>query len=317
MNFCPRHQFVPNDQGMELTILGLLCMHVFPVLMSIQPFLVCFCFSFVQTSPLVAEPCQISDHLLRKMFGITADVRICLQKADEAGPGCFSADLLHTESIRLVAGDLKPNIMHHNPVNVPSVKVQTEHNASGSPHTSITPVKRSHSKLKTKHPSGLKENCCCSGQSSLNQAESSESEPVISYVEPIDEDFPDENDNPKSQDAAAHSQTQTCLDINTSTRRVGRTRKRPMCPCCIPPILHPVVKSSARIEEQEECTLTTEHANKKVGRPKAQRKDGRTSLRISCMEAKSKQNYKTPEVPSSDGLELHRREQSERLNEIL
>ncbi|KAM6924451.1 uncharacterized protein FYW49_004696 [Xenentodon cancila] len=285
-----------------------------------------------EISPL-SEPWQ-TDHLLRKIFGITADVRISLQKIDEAGPGCFSADLLHTESIRLVADgekargfkerelslqDLytpqKPDISC-GPANVPSVKVQTEHKVSTSLHTSVTPLKSSPSKLNTKHPSRLKENCCSSGQSSLGKTRCSESEPLVSYVEPIDEDFTDENDKPKSQDRVVHPQTQTCKDINASARRVGRTRKRTMCPCCIPSALHPVVKSSARFEEPEECTLTTDQTSKKAGRPKVPRKDGRTSSKISCVDSRSK-NSKSHDILSSDGLELKRHEQSERLEDIL
>ncbi|XP_061591598.1 ligand-dependent nuclear receptor-interacting factor 1 [Cololabis saira] len=279
---------------------------------------------------LLSEPCQMSDRLLRNIFGITADVRICLQKIDEAGPGCFSADLLHTESMRLAEDDeeasgLKEKELSfhdiwtdisHDPVNVPSVKVQTEHKVSTSPHASVTPLKSSPSKLNTKHPSRLKENCWSLGQSSLSKTRCSESEPVVSYVEPIDEDFPDENDNPRSQDGPAHPQTQTCRDINASTRRVGRTRKRTMCPCCVPYVLHPVGKSSARFEEPEECTLTADQTSKKAGRPKVPRKDGRTSSRISCVESRSK-NSKPHEIQSGDGLEFKRHEQSERLEDIL
>ncbi|RVE71243.1 hypothetical protein OJAV_G00071970 [Oryzias javanicus] len=55
-----------------------------------------------------------------------------------------------------------------------------------------------------------------------------ESQSVIGYVEPIDEDLPEVPPPP-----------QTCAAVS----RVGRTRKRTTCPCCIPAALLPAGKS--------------------------------------------------------------------------
>ncbi|XP_041859040.1 ligand-dependent nuclear receptor-interacting factor 1 [Melanotaenia boesemani] len=275
------------------------------------------------TSLLVPRLCQRSDSLLRKMFGITADVKISLQKIDEASPGCVSADL-HQGSMRSVE-DEKPISSLKQKDLIPqdmcsaedrdvciSVKMQSEQELSASLHTRVTPLKSSHFKLNSEPASGLKESCC-SGQSSHNRVCHAEPDAVLGYVEPIDEDFPDENDMPTLQSSPSYPQPY--VDMNTNTRRMGRTRKRTMCPCCIPTALHPAVKSSSRLEEPE--TLTTEQTSKKTGR-RAPRKDGKTSGRISCLEAKNKHNCKTHEALSTTSTcELKRHEKGERLKDLL
>ncbi|XP_070765878.1 ligand-dependent nuclear receptor-interacting factor 1 [Enoplosus armatus] len=261
---------------------------------------------------------QMDDPLLRQIFGITADVKICLQRIDEA---------LQSENIRSVEDHQEPtsglkdtelllqdlhgpqetdscngliNVKRVSTNQVPTEQGLSADPAAPSPHTNIGPRKYSHFKLSTKPLSALK-NMCHSGQSSLKGTSCDvETEPVISYVEPIDEDFlsANENDIPNSQDAAARPQTQTRVDLSTNSR-VGRTRKRTMCPCCIPGAQGPAVKS------------------------KAVRKDVKTSGRISCLTAKNKQNCKTYEVPASDSLtsmdsvELKQHERIKRLKELL
>uniref|UniRef100_A0A3Q3X728 Ligand dependent nuclear receptor interacting factor 1 n=1 Tax=Mola mola TaxID=94237 RepID=A0A3Q3X728_MOLML len=183
----------------------------------------------------------------------------------------------------------------------------------------------SHIKLKSNHLSTLK---CSSGQKPLKgNPRAVESQPVIGFVEPIDEDFlsTDENDIPNSQDMDVGPQTLTCVDVNTNTRRMGRTRKRTMCPCCIPCTEIPAVKSNAKSLEPEKWSPTAEKMSKKGGRAKVVRKDEKTSGRLVCLTAKNRQKCKPLEVPATDNLstrsmecdELTRLEKIERLKRLL
>uniref|UniRef100_A0A3Q0RB26 Ligand dependent nuclear receptor interacting factor 1 n=1 Tax=Amphilophus citrinellus TaxID=61819 RepID=A0A3Q0RB26_AMPCI len=98
------------------------------------------------------------------------------------------------------------------------------------------------------------------------------------------------------------------------------TRKRTVCPCCIPTTLDPAVKSRAG-EELEKWALTAEQMSKKGGRAKVPRKDGR----MSCEEAKNKPDFNTHGAPTSDNVstssvdsdELKRQEQIKRLKDVL
>ncbi len=273
----------------------------------------------------------MADHLLRQIFGITADVKICLQRIDEASAGSLPAELLqmaveaHEESTSRLKekepfsqnlyGPQETGSSSESLIDVKRVK---EQELSADP---AAPLKCSHFKLNTKHLSALK-NKCPAGQSSVKGTSCGvETEPVIGYVEPIDEDFlsTDENDIPNSQD----TQTQTCVDLNANTRRIGRTRKRTVCPCCVPGTQGPAVKSSAKSSEPEKkWAWTTEQTSRKGGRTKAARKDLKTSGRISCLTAKNKQNCKTYAVPADsltpvDYDDLKQLEQIRRLKELL
>ncbi|XP_038164911.1 ligand-dependent nuclear receptor-interacting factor 1 [Cyprinodon tularosa] len=229
-----------------------------------------------QTSSSASELCQTSDHQLRKIFGITADVKICLQRLDEAPHWRLPAQFPHTKSRVPVEGDGRLRINFKDKVDV---KVLTELEQCAS-----------------------KENCC----SGLENSFSPEAESVIGYVEPIDEDFTDENYIPQLQDTHVHPQTQKCGDINPSTRRVGRTRKRTMCLCCVPTILHPVIKSATSWEEVESWTSTIEGMSKGGGRTKASRKDGRTSTGIGYPSCKvHKTSASSGSSTDSDGLKRH------------
>ncbi|XP_076598258.1 uncharacterized protein lrif1 [Chaetodon auriga] len=301
------------------------------------------------TSSPAPKSCERADHMLRQMFQITADVKICLQRIDEGPAGSVLEKLLQSESIRSVEDHRKRNGAlqekdffiqdHYRPPEpdsdsglstVKRVKVLTEQELSAdhttlSSHTHTGPLKCSHFKLNTRPVSALK---CNSGQSSLRGTSCDvEAEPVIGYVEPIDEDIlsTDENGIPNSQDTDPLTQTLTFVDLNTNTRRVGRTRKRTICPCCIPGAQASAVKSSARSVEPEKWAWMTEQTSKKAGRTKAVRKDVKTSGRISCLTAKNKQHCRTYEVPASDSLttssmdsdELKRHEEIIRLKELL
>ncbi|XP_024148381.1 ligand-dependent nuclear receptor-interacting factor 1 [Oryzias melastigma] len=75
-----------------------------------------------------------------------------------------------------------------------------------------------------------------------------QSQSMVGYVEPIDEDLPEVPPPP-----------QTCAAV--SRRRVGRTRKRTTCPCCIPAALFPAWKSGP--EEAGGGTDSTSEGPKK------------------------------------------------------
>lgn len=282
-----------------------------------------------QTSLLAPETHQMADNLLRQIFGITANVKICLQRIDEASLWCLPAKPLQSESIKSLEDHQEPTSGLkrkdlYTPQDVKRVNVLTKQELSEE----SGPLKCSHFKLNTK-PLSVFENKCHSDNTSLKRKSYDvETEPVIGYIEPIDEDFLsiDENDIPNSQDPASGPQTQTCVDPSMNTRRIGRTRKRTICLCCIPGTQGPAVKSSAKSEEPERWTWTTERTNKEGGGRKAVRKDVKTSERINCLTAKKKHDCKTyDEVPTSDSLpttsmdsdKLQQHEQIKRLKELL
>ncbi|XP_037629780.1 ligand-dependent nuclear receptor-interacting factor 1 isoform X2 [Sebastes umbrosus] len=286
------------------------------------------------TSSLSPESCEMADNLLRQMFGITADVKICLQRIDGASVGSLPAEPLQCVSMRSVedhqepTSELKEKELFSQEtdscsglINDERVKVPTDQELSGdsatpSPHTDIGPLECSHFKPNTKTLSVLRNKRHLGNTSLTGTSDDVETESMIGYVEPIDEDFlsTDESDTHNSQDTAARPQTPTCVDLDTSTRRMGRKRKRTTCPCCIP-----------GTQEPEQWAWTTERTSKKGGRTNAVRKDVKTSGRISCLTAKNKHICRTSEDPASESLsttsvdydELKLHEQITRLKELL
>ncbi|KAK1898104.1 Liprin-beta like [Dissostichus eleginoides] len=265
------------------------------------------------TSSLAAESCKIADPLLRHMFGITADVKISLQRIDKDS----SAKLLLSESIKSVEDNqeqvsrlqqedvslqdlysLQDSNSCNGTVNVARGKVlKTEPEDSDSPTT-----------LYAFYYSG----------STLDKGTSChiKSEPECGYVEPIDEDFlsTDESNIPNSRDIAGRPQTPTCVDPNTNTGRMGRKRKRTMCPCCVPTVGH-----GARSEEPKKWAWRTAQTSRKGGRTKFAKKVVKTSGKINCQKVKE---CKTAEALVSDNettvsevVKLH--EQIQRLKELL
>nr|XP_054602384.1 N-acylglucosamine 2-epimerase isoform X1 [Nothobranchius furzeri] len=204
------------------------------------------------TSPPAPEPelCPRSDQQLRRIFGITSDVKVFLQKLDEA-----AAERL-LEDNRKATKRLKENKTTREKLN------GTGRGLSAPLHTKTGPLDslNFHSKPQESF---------WTGQRSSEKG----------YVEPIDEDFPDES--VRSEGTTHRLQVQTCVDVSRKTRRVGRTRRRTMCPCCIPAALHPVLKSGVSLEQLEAWMFITEETGKRVGKAKASRKDGRTSVKIS------------------------------------
>ncbi|XP_078110327.1 uncharacterized protein lrif1 [Sander vitreus] len=265
------------------------------------------------TSSPAPESRRMADNLLRQMFGITANVKVCLQRIDGASVGSRPAGLRGKE---LFLKDL------NRPQESDSCSgVKVEGSATPSAHTDIEPLKCSRLKPNTKPVSVLK-NKRHPGDTSLKGTSCDvDTEPAFGYVEPIDEDFlsTDENDIPNAQDPTGRPQTQTCADLNANTRRMGRTRKRTMCPCCIPGAQDP------KSEEPEDWAWATEQTSKKGRRTKAVRKAVKTSGRTDCLRAKNKRVSKTSEVPASDSLsaasvdseELNQHEQIRKLKELL
>ncbi|XP_031167042.1 ligand-dependent nuclear receptor-interacting factor 1 isoform X2 [Sander lucioperca] len=272
------------------------------------------------TSSPAPESCRMADNLLRQIFGITANVKVCLQRIDGASVGSRPAGLRGKE---LFLKDLnRPQESGScSGVNVPTEQELLEGSATPSAHTDIEPLKCSHLKPNTKPLSVLKNKRHLGDTSLKGTSCDVETEPAFGYVEPIDEDFlsMDENDIPNAQDPAGRPQTQTCADLNANTRRMGRTRKRTMCPCCIPGAQDP------KSEEPEDWAWATEQTSKKGRRTKAVRKAVKTSGRTDCLRAKNKRGSKTSEVPASDSLsaasvdseELKQHEQIRKLRELL
>ncbi|KAA8591211.1 hypothetical protein FQN60_002154 [Etheostoma spectabile] len=201
-------------------------------------------------------------------------------------------------------------------------KVKTERellegSAPPSAPTHIEPLKCSHIKLNARRLHVVKNERHQGDTSLKGSSRDLETEPAFGYVEPIDEDFlaTEEKDNPNAQDAAGRTQTQTCAYLNT--RRMGRTRKRTMCPCCVPGAQDPMW------EEPGEWAWATEQTSKKGRRKKAVRKAVKTSGRTSCLRVKDKcSSRRTDEGPARDSLssdpnELRRLDEIRRMKELL
>lgn len=265
----------------------------------------------VSPTPLLPESCQMSDHCLRKTFGITADVTICLQRIDEAMK--HHQKLMNTSTERekeehILHDAYRPPETGETDITVRCISVLTEQgNPSSQMHIRL--LKSSHLKQTTQ----------------LDSIRSPlKGEKATGYVEPVDEDFlsANENDIFNLQDADAQPQSQTCVDLNTNTKRVGRARKRTVCPCCIPGTEAPVVKSNIKPVEPEEWAGRAEQMIRK-GRAKALRRDMKTTGSISCLSAKSRPKCQNFEVAASNSLstssmdsdKLQRHEDISRLKE--
>ncbi|XP_029012025.1 ligand-dependent nuclear receptor-interacting factor 1 [Betta splendens] len=170
------------------------------------------------TSSLAPKSCRTADHLLRRKFGITTDVNIRLQRVDEtsAWPG-----LAHTQDNKFT---INANSLQG--LGVSCKKRETDYhcvkkarllNGSEFSASPDTPALHTTATLKNK---------CPSDQPSVHGSSCGvEPKPEFGYVAPIDEDFLSGHEDDILK-------VQTCVELNTKTRRLGRTRKRTMCPCC-------------------------------------------------------------------------------------
>ncbi|XP_029362450.1 ligand-dependent nuclear receptor-interacting factor 1 isoform X2 [Echeneis naucrates] len=174
-------------------------------------------------SPLTPKPCQMASPQLRQIFGITADVKICLQKIDEALAGSLHADTLKSESISS------------------ELELQ-KFSGSTKSWSDCNSVKGAFFNLEAK-PISAMESKYLSNQSSFKGV-LCENASVTWYVEPIDEDFPSTTNKniPRSKVTPTQLRSQACMDLNPNTRRIGRARKRTICSCCIPRALDPPSK---------------------------------------------------------------------------
>ncbi|XP_005458845.1 ligand-dependent nuclear receptor-interacting factor 1 [Oreochromis niloticus] len=283
------------------------------------------------------KPRKVSDHLLRQIFGITAELKLCLQRVDEPSVESVPANSLHIESIKSVEDNEEPVVdvfryegsgsqetnINSGHTDILKVKVQTGKELLASPDTGVGALRCSHVKLDQKPPRFAWKQKFFSGQRSHNRASCDcESKPETDCLEPVGEDVPNINEGsiPQSQYVDAHLRTQTWLDLSRNTRRIGRTRKRTVCPCCMPTTLDHAVKSRARLEELDKWDFTAEQVNKKGGRAKVPRKDGM----MNCGKVKNKQNCVTHEgysnilsTTSTDRDELQRKERIKRLKYYL
>ncbi|XP_068604810.1 ligand-dependent nuclear receptor-interacting factor 1 [Brachionichthys hirsutus] len=250
-------------------------------------------------SPPKSHP--MSDRMLRQMFSIAADVKVCLQRIDEASAveskrsaqslqkqtrGLWDKECLFQAFIS--PGEMpKDRLIPYKPVETvaePKLMADPPHQ---SRHTHTAPLKCSHFTKSSDSQS----------ETSLTGTSHEGADSALCYVEPIDEDFlsTDENDIPNSQD----TDTQTGLIANT---RMGRTRKRTMCPCCTSGSQgSPVAKPGAKTEQPVKWTWTTAKMSKKGGRIKTVRKTGKTPAGISSLAAKGEQECRH-EGPDSDGM---------------
>lgn len=252
-----------------------------------------------QRSWLKSAPQHISDHLLRRMFGIAADIKICLQRIDEASAGSpaehhysevLQTEVHHQEPMSKVHQEELFLFSLHSPPesdsNSGSISIKSEEelsadSASLTSHTLTTPLKCSHSEAEVKLKNLL-------GQSDA------ETDTLFGYMEPIDEDSIS-MDEKHEQDITAGTRE--------DKRRIGRTRKRTTCPCCV---------SGAQIQALK-LSMKTDFLQKK-GVAKTARKRVRTSGKIRCPTARRKSSDCLP-CSSSEELRCH--EEIRRLRELL
>ncbi|XP_061697268.1 uncharacterized protein lrif1 isoform X2 [Syngnathoides biaculeatus] len=198
-----------------------------------------------KTKSSTAPVCRSSDHILRQMFGVTSDVRICLQRinpessgtgVEEPAQNVLTQDIQETtnlvkESELFMEYSYNPQDPHRSssPVNVKRAKLSDVQNWSGDTVT-------------TSPFAGI----------------------MVGYVEPIDDDISSIDENYIPDSSAAWSLNSAL----SNTSRMGRPRKRTTCPCCVPGTLGLSTRSSTRAVDSERLTWTRDHTSKRGGRQK-------------------------------------------------
>ncbi|XP_061896274.1 uncharacterized protein LOC133645455 isoform X2 [Entelurus aequoreus] len=156
-----------------------------------------------------------SDHLYRKMFGITSEVNICLQKMNTVSSeeSEEKRSLLKRKELCWQDSDIKKRKLSDKD-HLPGVTITLSPDAHAL--------------------------CDLDPDS------------VVGYVEPIDDDLPDmaESHATNSQDSAV----QHLNSVPTDTSRMGRARKRTKCPCCVSGGLRVDVPARPRVlKVRKEC----------------------------------------------------------------
>ncbi|XP_061758336.1 mucin-5AC isoform X2 [Nerophis ophidion] len=168
-----------------------------------------------------AEPvCRSSrnhktDHLYRKMFGITSEVKICLQKMNTVSSEESEEKRSSLERKELCWQDSV-------------IKKRKLSDKDHLPGVTVTLSPDAHALCDLDPDS------------------------VVGYVEPIDDDLPDvaESHATNSQDLAV----QALNGVPTNTSRMGRARKRTKCPCCVSGGLRVDVPARPRVlKVRKEC----------------------------------------------------------------
>lgn len=250
----------------------------------------------------MATSSRSSDRLLRQMFRITADVRIFLQRVDESSAWPALPQSPQRASPSRLGELSSPDLC------TPS---RTDLRAGAEQEPSADAVTHTRCSGFNQNPSHLSAFIC-----------NKPSELAMSFVEPIEEDFlsMDENGVPDG----AGTPPQPCAAPATNTSRGGRTRKRTMCPCCVPGSEVPAAKASAKSWEAVRTAWETEKTGRRGGKTRAVKSDERTAGRTSCLTARNKQRCVAANAPASDGPiatstdpEVKRLERIQKLRDLL
>lgn len=260
------------------------------------------------SSPM-ATSSRRSDRLLRQMFQIMADVKIFLQRVDESSAWpALPQSLQRVSPSRL---DKLSSLDLCSPSRTDlGAGAEQEPSADAVTHTRCSHFNQNSNPLSA---------FTCNKRS---ESSTGMSEPAMSFVEPIEEDFlsTDENGVPDG----ARTTAQSCAAPSPNTSRGGRTRKRTMCPCCVPGSEVPAAKASAKSWEAVRTVWETEKTGRRGGKTRAVKRDERTPGRTSCLTARNKQRCVASNAPASDGpvptstdSEVKRLERIQKLRDLL
>lgn len=206
---------------------------------------------------------------MERKFHIEAEVKICLQRIDEV--------------LALPRAEQQPV---HSPA-AGSYTGVMEVQAEPTSHTHTAPLSWSKLSLDTEP---LSPALWSSAQSLLTGMCHVGSEGDMGFVEPIEEeDFLSDTKD---------SRTDMSADLSTSSRRMGRMRKRPTCPCCVSGTEADALSFCGTSAEEQ--TLLWARLHKKRGRPKGSKN------RADCLRSKKKKQQKkcwVSDAPACDSLD--------------
>lgn len=180
------------------------------------------------------------------MFGITADVKICLHRVEDTSAG---EEQGRTGSVIPGGSGFRGKDLWTRPRGPPALE-RSEEPVTATLQSNTGADSCSLFEGSSRAPNTL-EHERTSGPHSQTRCD--ESNPVPNYMEPVDE-LPSrgEKTSPSSQLSSVCPTTQSCWNGNKNTRTAGRTRKRRMCPCCVSGTL-----GHARVEEADPKRMRT------------------------------------------------------------